>query len=95
MDIQIIELRLLPGHKATRGFCDVRIGDITIKDFRIFQTNGKTSVRNPFASYKDVDGNLKFRQLVNLPSNVQTEVNALVLGEYYRRVKEQRNERQQ
>lgn len=88
MKIQLIEMRLLPGHKATKAFCDVEIGGITLRDFRIYQTNGSPSVRNPFTSYKDFDGNLKFRQIVDLPSNVQGEVNATILAEYFRRLKE-------
>ncbi len=94
MNIEVLEIRLLLGHKATRAFIDIRIGEILIRDFRIYQTNGKPSVRNPFTTYKDGDGNLKFRQLLDLPSNVQAEVNAMILSEYFRRLKEQDHERQ-
>ena len=92
MNISILETRLLSGHRTTRAFCDLRIGDITIRDFRVCQTNGKPSIRNPFTSYKDFDGNLKFRQIVDLPPNVKAEVDALILSEYFRRLKEQTHE---
>ena len=92
MEIRVLEFRLLPGHKATRAFVDLEIGEIQIRDFRIYQTNGKPSVRNPFTVYKDVDGNLKFRQLVSLPSNVEAEVHSMILSEYFRRLKENRND---
>jgi len=92
VDIRVLDIRLLPGNKATRAFCDVEINGITIRDFRIYQTNGNPSVRNPFTAYKDRDGNLAFRQLLDLPPNVQVEVNALILGEYFRRLKEKRND---
>lgn len=92
MDISILEMRLLLSHnKATRAFCDVGIDGITLRDFRVYQTNGKPTVRNPFTSYKDFDGNLKFRQIVDLPSNVQAEVNAIILTEFFRRLKENRD----
>ena len=93
MEIHVLELRLLPGNKTTKAFCDVRIGAITIRDFRVYQTNGKPSVRNPFTTYKDHDGNLSFRQILDLPSNVQAEVNALILSEYFRWLKENRDEK--
>ena len=95
MNIEVLEIRFMKGDRATRGFADVRMDDITIKDFRIYQTNGKPSVRNPFTTYKDFDGKLKFRQLINLPSNLQAEVNALILSEYFRRLKENTHEQQQ
>ena len=95
MNLEILDLRLLAGNKSTRGFCDLRIDDITIRDFRIYQTNGKPSVRNPFTSYKDHDGILRFREIISFPVTVQTEINALILNDYYHRVKESRNGKHQ
>lgn len=91
MDIQVLEIRILPGNKTTRAFCDLRLGDITIRDFRVYQTNGKPAVRNPFSTYKDHEGNLTFREIVSLPSTVQTEAYALILSEYFRRLKEKKD----
>ena len=92
MNIQITEVRLLPDHKATRAFVDLEIDGIQIRDFRVYQTNGKPSVKNPFSTYKDREGNLNFREIVSLPSTVQTEVNALILSAYFRRLKEKDHE---
>ncbi len=88
MEIQVIDVRLLPSHKATRAFCDVWIGNILIRDFRVYQPNGKPSVRNPFLTYRDSYGSLKFREIITLPSTAQTEVNAAILTAYFRRLKE-------
>ena len=95
MNLEILGLRLLRGDKPTRAFCDVRLGDITVRDFRIYQTNGKPSVRNPFTSYKGYDGTIKFREIISFPVTVQTEINALILNDYYHRVKESRNGKHQ
>ena len=95
LEIKVLEIRFMQGNKATRGFADVLIGDITIKDFRIYQTNGKPTVRNPFSTYKDVDGSLKFRETISLPPNVKCEIDALIITEYFRRLKEQTHEHQQ
>jgi len=93
MRIEILEIRFMKGDKATRGFADIRIDDITVKDFRIYQTNGKPTVRNPFSTYKDSDGTLKFRETISLPPNVKAEVDALIITEYFRRLKENTNDR--
>jgi hypothetical protein len=95
MEIIILDFRFTKGRRATLAFCDLQMGEITIKDFRIYQTNGKPSVRNPFTAYKDFEGNLTFREIINLPPKVQTEAHALILGEYFRRLKEKNDERQQ
>ena len=92
MKIEIIEIRFMKGDKAIRGFADVRMDDITIKDFRIYHQNGKPTVRNPFSTYKDVDGSLKFRETISLPPNVKAEVDALIVTEYFRRLKEKTSE---
>jgi len=92
MDVRVLSIRLLPGSKATRAFADVEIGGISIRDFRVYQTNGKPSVRNPFTAYKDHEGNLLFREIITLPPNVKAEADALILSEYFRRLKESRHE---
>jgi hypothetical protein len=94
MDMKVVEIRFPSGNKTTKAFCDVRIDDITIRDFRVYQTNGKPSVKNPFSTYKDQTGTLKFREIISLSPTVQVEVNALILGEYFRRLKEQNNGRE-
>ena len=92
MRIAILDFRQLPNHKATWAFVDLEIDGIQIRDFRVYQTNGKPSVKNPFSTYKDREGNLNFREIVSLPSTVQTEVNALILSAYFRRLKEKDHE---
>jgi hypothetical protein len=86
--IQVLEIRFLPGSKATLAYVDVVINGITIRDFRIYQPNGKLSVQNPFTAYRDHAGKLCFRQIINLPSSVEVEAHALILSEFFRRKKE-------
>lgn len=94
MNIQILEIRLMKGGRTTRGFADVRMDEITIRDFRIY-CNGKPSIRTPFSTYKDATGDLKFREIISLPPNVKAEVDALILSEFFRRSREQAHEQQQ
>lgn len=91
-DLQILAIRLSEGNKATRAFCDIRIGPVTIRDFRVYQTNGKPSVKNPSNTYRDQTGALRFREIISLPLTVQTEVNALILSAYFQRLKEKVHE---
>ena len=95
MSIEILEVRFMKGDKAIRAFADIRINEIIIKDFRIYQVNGKPTVRNPFSTYKDSDGTLKFRETISLPPNVKGEIDALIITEYFRRLKETTDEHQQ
>lgn len=93
MDIQILDFRPLPDAKSLRAFVDVRIGNITLRDFRVMQDNGKPYIRAPHTTYKDHTGTLRFRQIVDLPDEVRGEVDTLILSEYYHRAMEDRNER--
>jgi DNA-binding cell septation regulator SpoVG len=94
MNMKIKEIRLLPlaNNKTTKAFIDLEIDGIIIRDFRIYQTNGKSSVRNPFISYRDHEGKLTFREIVTLPPNVEAEAHSMILSEFFRKSKEQPHE---
>ena len=92
MDIQVIDIRLLLGHKATRAFCDIRLNEIVVRDFRVMQNGGKPYIRAPFSTYKNQHGELCFRQIVDLPEEVRGQVDNLVLSAFYRE-KERENGR--
>lgn len=91
---KVVEIRPTRKSGPLRAFVDIKIEGLLLKDFRVYQTNGKPSVRNPFVSYKNRDGELTFRQIIDLPPVVQTEVNALILEAYFRRTKERTYDRQ-
>ena len=92
--VKVVEIRPTRKPGPLRAFADIEIEGLLLKDFRVYQTNGKPSIRNPFVSYKNKDGELTFRQIIDLPPMVQSEVNALILGAYFRRTKEQKHDRQ-
>jgi hypothetical protein len=85
--MKLLDLRLLPGEKATRAFVDLEINGLIVRDFRVYQINRIPTVQNPFNTYKDREGKLTFREIISLPAAVQAEAHALVLGEYFRRIK--------
>jgi hypothetical protein len=92
--VRIVEIRQTRKPGPLRAFVDIGIEGLLLKDFRVYQSNGKPSVRNPFVSYKNKNGELTFRQIVDLPPVVQAEVNALILEAYFRRTREQTHDRQ-
>jgi len=88
-EVKVIEIRPVQKPGPFRAFADIEIDGLLLRDFRIYQMNGKPSIRNPFVSYKNKDGELTFRQIIDLPPMVQAEVNATILKAYFRRTKEQ------
>ena len=84
MQIRIIDIRLQDNKGALKGFCDVEINEIIIKDFRILQhPNGKAHVTAPQISFiKGPNGQREFRTLVTVPDASKWELEAAILGEY-------------
>jgi DNA-binding cell septation regulator SpoVG len=91
MEIEITDLRLIQSGKSLKGFADVRLGSLTIRDFRIVKDNGKRPhVKVPFATYKDQKGRIRFRPIVILPEEVRGEIELAILNAFQRE-KEQKN----
>jgi hypothetical protein len=57
------------------------------------QDNGRPYVKAPFSTYRDKDGEIKFRQVVILPDELRGRIDNLILSEYYLREKERQNEK--
>ncbi len=82
--IHVLEIRLLPGNKATRAFADVVIDAITVRDFRILQGDGRPYVKAPFQTYKNPAGKIQYRQIIDLPGEVRGQVDTAILSAFYR-----------
>jgi len=93
MKIEVLSVRLFPGHKTTRAFIDIRLDDVVIKDFRVIQNGGKPYVKAPFTTYKNQNGELCFRQIIDFPDEVRGRIDAAILSAFYRE-KEQVHDRQ-
>lgn len=82
--IEVISLRLIePRESGLRGFADIRIDSVTVRDFRIFQRNGKPYVQVPHTTFKK-DGALQFHPIVDLPGELRGQVDAAILQAYFR-----------
>lgn len=87
MNIQIVEIRLHHEGKI-KAFVDIKLGEITIRDFRVMQDNGKPYVKVPFVTYKDRKGQIRFRPIIDLPAMVRGQIDNVILSEYYGRIAE-------
>jgi DNA-binding cell septation regulator SpoVG len=91
MKIEILSLRLIdPKESGLCGFADVQIDSVTVRDFRIFQRNGKPYIQVPHTTFKK-DGVLQFHPIIDLPGELRGAVDAAILTAYFRK-KEQTHE---
>ena len=83
MGIEVISLRLIePKESGLRGFADIRIDDITIRDYHIFQRNGKPYIQAPYTTLKK-DGALQFHPIIDLPEELRSKVDTAILTAYF------------
>lgn len=94
MEVEILDIRLIePSGKSLKAFADVKLGDVTVRDFRIIKEDGKRPhVKVPFSTYKDQRGRIRFRPIVILPEEVRGEIDLAILNTYEWE-KEQKNGR--
>lgn len=93
MSVDVLSLRLIePKESGLRGFADIRIYPVTIRDFRIFQRNGKPYVQVPQTTIKK-DGVLHFHPIIDLPEELRAQVDNAILTAYFRERENQHGER--
>jgi hypothetical protein len=71
LSVDVKEIRLLHNGKPLRGFADVQIGQVLIRDFRIIQDQGKRAyVVAPQVSWRASTGAVLFKTLVTLSGSI-------------------------
>lgn len=84
MKIEVVSLRLIePKESGLRGFADIRLDAVTIRDFRIFQRNGKPYIQAPYTTLKK-DEVLQFHPIIDLPEELRAQVDTAILVAYFR-----------
>jgi DNA-binding cell septation regulator SpoVG len=85
MKIEVTSIRLVDPNlpSGLRGFADIKLDDILIRDFRIVQRNGKPSVEGAHTTFKK-DGQIRFNQIVNFPGELKARVDTAILAAYFR-----------
>jgi DNA-binding cell septation regulator SpoVG len=93
MQITVKKIRLVNSGKPLRGFADLQIGEILIRDFRIIQERGQRAyVASPQISWRDpADGIIKFKTIIKLLSNeMKGAIEVAILSEF-QRAREKKN----
>lgn len=90
MNIQIVEIRLLSSNRPLKAFADVQVGDWIIYEWRIIKKDGQRAwVSVPMASWKDVDGKVRYRALLSVPGELKQRIEVAILSAWE---KEERSE---
>jgi DNA-binding cell septation regulator SpoVG len=83
MNIQVVEMRLLPGDKALKGFADIKLDGILIREFRVIKENGKHPwIVSPQISWKDQGGQIKYKTILTLPDELKGEIDRIILNRF-------------
>ena len=93
--VTVVEIRTKRGQGQLRAFADIRIGDLLVMDFRIFQENGgRARVEGPVTTWRDPESHeLRFKPVVTLPGELLGRVQAEILSCYYRMMEEKQNDK--
>ena len=90
MEIKILQIRLQNGTWPLKGFADIEVNGITVRDIRIIKDVGKREhIANPQASWKDkVSRSIKYKTLITFPDEMKGELDRLVLNAYHRELEQ-------
>ena len=84
MEIKVIELRLLPGDRPLKAFCDVKVNDWVIHDFRVLKQNGQRAfVSPPQVSWRDPEtGEIKYKGILTIPPEQKQAIDIQILAAF-------------
>jgi DNA-binding cell septation regulator SpoVG len=94
MKVKVLEIRLMPTERPLRAFVDIKLGNMMVTDFRVFQENcGKARVEVPMTTWRDPKSHkLRFKPVVTLPSELKGRVESEILSCYYRAMEEKQSD---
>ena len=94
-NVRVIGIRPTRKPGPLRAFADVRIGNMMVTDFRIFQEDGgRARVEVPMATWRDnKTRELRFKPIITLPGDLMGRVQTEILSSYYRAMEERHNDR--
>lgn len=95
MDIRVTEIRLLSGDRPLRAFCDVKINDWVICDFRVIKQNGqKAFVSPPQVSWRDPQTReIKYKGILTIPPEQKQRIDVEILSAFQKEM-EKKNGKQ-
>ena len=82
MNIRVLSVRRVTRPGALKGYADVQLGELTNRNWRITQLEGKRiAVHPPQVAWKDpVTNEWRYAALLNLPSDLKQHIEFAVLS---------------
>lgn len=93
--VKVIEIRPTRKPGPLRAFADVKIGNMMVTDFRIFQDNGgRARVEVPMATWRDPKTReLRFKPFITFPGDLMGRIQCEIPSCCYRAMETRHNER--
>ena len=93
--VEIIEIRKTRKPGPLRAFVDVRLGNLLVTDFRVFQADGGPArIEVPMVTWRDPESReLRFKPVITLPGELMGRVQTEILSCYYRMMEENKSDR--
>jgi DNA-binding cell septation regulator SpoVG len=83
MKIEVLEIRPLDGNRPLKAFVDIKVDGTIIREFRLIKENGKRPwIATPQISWKDTDGQIKYKTVITLPDEVKGAIDFAILRAY-------------
>ncbi len=87
MEIKVLAMRMLSGDKPLKAFCDVKVGDWTVYEWRVVKSEGQRAwVSVPQASWKDRDGKVQYRALLSIPGELKQRIDLQILSAWEKEI---------
>lgn len=82
-NVEVIQIRFPPPGKALKAFADILINGWIIREFRIIKEDAKRPwIASPQISWKDQDGQIKYKTVITLPDEVKGQIDFAILKAY-------------
>ena len=93
--MKIIEIRLLPGDRPLKAFCEIKVNDWIIHDFRVIKQNGqRIFVSPPQVSWKDPrTGEIRYKGILTIPPEQKQRIDLMILSAYQKEMEKNHGSR--
>ncbi len=79
--IEVVRIVRLPGSYPLKGFIDVALGDLIIRNWRIVQKPGeRIQVLYPQTSYRESKGTIRYRALLSCLTEIKQRIDVVILS---------------
>jgi len=81
MNIEVLEIKKVSNAGKLRAFAKLKLGEIICCDFRVIQQEGqKAWVSVPQLGWTGTDGKVRYKNMVELPEKLKSEVFKAILA---------------